>query len=69
MHAQGRNASKNPAMLVWFSNNFEKSYHLKISNLKAKKKDSITTDFLFHSILDIAKIENFKYLKNQSIFN
>lgn len=69
MHAQGHNASKNPAMLVWFSNNFKKIYPLKISNLKAKKKDSITTDFLFHSILDIAKIENFKYIESQSIFN
>ena len=69
MHAQDHNASKNPAMLVWFSTNFEKRYPLRISNLKAKKKDSITTDFLFHSILDIAKIENFKYIKSQSIFN
>jgi len=69
MHAQGHNASKNPAMLVWFSENFENSYPLKISNLKSKKKYSITTDFLFHSILDIAKIENFKYIKSQSIFN
>ena len=69
MHAQGHNASKNPAMLVWFSNNFEKNYPLKISHLKANRKDSITTDFLFHSILDIAKIENFKYIKSQSIFN
>ena len=69
MHAQNHKASKNPAMLVWFSSNFEKNSPLKISNLKAKKKDSITTDFLFHSILDIAKIENFNYIKSQSIFN
>lgn len=69
LHAQEHNASKNPAMLVWFSNNFEKSYPLEIQKLKSKKQDSITTDFLFHSILDISKIENYKYLKNQSIFN
>jgi glucan phosphoethanolaminetransferase (alkaline phosphatase superfamily) len=56
-------------MLVWFSNNFKKSYPLEIQKLISKKQDSITTDFLFHSILDISKIENYKYLKNQSIFN
>ena len=69
LHAQEHNASKNPAMLVWFSSNFEKSYPLKIKNLKTKQQDSITTDFLFHSILDISKIQNYKYIKNQSIFN
>lgn len=69
LHAQGNKASKNPAMLVWYSNNFEKSYPLKINQLKSKKNDSITTDFLFHSILDISKIENFNYEKSQSIFN
>ena len=69
LHAQEHNASKNPAMLVWFSNNFKKSYPLEIQKLISKKQDSITTDFLFHSILDISKIENYKYLKNQSIFN
>ena len=48
---------------------FKKSYLLKIDNLKSKKLDSISTDFLFHSILDIGNIQNFKYEKEQSIFN
>tara|TARA_B110000971_G_C20013622_1_gene502787 strand:+ start:855 stop:2363 length:1509 start_codon:yes stop_codon:yes gene_type:complete len=69
LHAQEHEASKNPAMLVWFSDNFEKRYPLKIRQMKAKKKDSITTDFLFHSVLDLGNIENFKYQKEQSIFN
>ncbi|MFY9242506.1 MAG: sulfatase-like hydrolase/transferase [Polaribacter sp.] len=69
LHAQEHKASKNPAMLVWYSNNFEKSYPLKIKQLKSKKQDSITTDFLFHSVLDIGEIKNFDYLKGQSIFN
>jgi glucan phosphoethanolaminetransferase (alkaline phosphatase superfamily) len=68
-HAQKHKASTNPAMLVWFSDNFEKKYPLKIKQLKSKKQDSITTDFLFHSILDIGNIENYKYKKNKSIFN
>jgi glucan phosphoethanolaminetransferase (alkaline phosphatase superfamily) len=69
LHAQKHNASKNPAMLVWFSDKFEDSYPLKIEQLKCKSKDSITTDFLFHSILDLGEIENYKYKKDKSIFN
>ena len=69
LHAQEHDVSKNPAMLVWFSANFENNYPLKIKHLKDKQQDSITTDFLFHSILDISKIENYNYIKNQSIFN
>tara|TARA_R110001606_G_scaffold296369_1_gene444134 strand:+ start:607 stop:2112 length:1506 start_codon:yes stop_codon:yes gene_type:complete len=68
-HAQEHKASKNPAMLVWFSDNFEKSYPLKVDKMKLKKNDSITTDFLFHSILDLSNIQGFKYQKEQSIFN
>lgn len=69
LHAQKHKASTNPAMLVWYSDNFEKNYPVKINQLKSKKQDSITTDFLFHSILDISGIENYKYYKNKSIFN
>ena len=69
LHAQEHKASKNPAMLVWFSENFQKNYSLKINQLSSKKQDSITTDFLFHSVLDIGDIENYKYEKSKSIFN
>ena len=69
LHAQEHKASKNPAMLVWYSDNFEKKYPLKINQLKSKKNDSISTDFLFHSILDLGEIKNFNYQKKQSIFN
>ena len=68
LHAQSHEVSKNPAMLVWYSRNFEESYPSKIEKLKIKKNDSISTDFLFHSILDIGEIENYNYNKNQSIF-
>ena len=69
LHAQRHKAARNPAMLVWFSSNFEKNYPLKSHQLKSKKNDSITTDFLFHSILDISKIESYKFEKGKSIFN
>ncbi len=69
LHAQEHIASKNPAMLVWFSDVFKENYPKEINQLKAKKNDSISTDFLFHSIIDICKIQNYNYLKEQSIFN
>lgn len=69
LHSQEHKASKNPAMLVWFSDNFEKSYPLKINQLKLKQRDSITTDFLFHSVLDLAEIKNYKYDKTKSVFD
>jgi glucan phosphoethanolaminetransferase (alkaline phosphatase superfamily) len=69
LHAQEHIASKNPAMLVWFSDNFEKSYPQKIEKMKAKRLDSITTGFLFHSVLDITEIQNFKFDKKQSVFD
>ncbi|MDD7915265.1 phosphoethanolamine transferase [Polaribacter ponticola] len=63
LHAQEHNASKNPAMLVWYSDNFKSNYPLKINHLISKKNDSISTDFLFHSILDIGALENYKFKK------
>ncbi|MEE9406907.1 MAG: sulfatase-like hydrolase/transferase [Polaribacter sp.] len=69
LHAQRHKAARNPAMLVWFSNNFKEKYPLKINQLKFKKQDSITTDFLFHSILDLGKIENYKFENKKSIFD
>ena len=69
LHAQEHEASKNPAMFVWFSEKFAKNYPKKIKKLIKRKNDSISTDFLFHSILDISNIENFNYNKDKSIFN
>lgn len=69
LHAQKHKASTNPAMLVWYSNNFRNSYPLKINQLKLKQQDSISTDFLFHSILHLGEIQNYDFNKEQSIFN
>ena len=56
-------------MIVWFSNEFEKAYPNKIKNLKNNASKKITTDFFFHSILDLIDIQNFEYQKSNSIFN
>jgi glucan phosphoethanolaminetransferase (alkaline phosphatase superfamily) len=69
MHAQDGEASKNPAMLVWYSDSFKKDYPNLISNLKQHSSKKIPTDFFFHSILDLIGTKNLNYNKNQSIFN
>ncbi len=67
LHAQNDKASTNPAMLVWFSNEFKTAYPEKIDYLKRNSIKTISTDFFFHSILDLIEIENFSYQKNESI--
>ena len=68
LHAQGLEESKNPAMILWYSDKFKNEYPEYVLNLKANAKKEITTDFLFHSILDFYNIQNFDYNKSQSIF-
>lgn len=69
LHAQSDRASTNPAMLVWYSKAFENAYPNKIAALKENSLKNITTDFFFHSILDLINVENFPYQKELSIFN
>ncbi|MGY5355275.1 phosphoethanolamine transferase [Wenyingzhuangia sp. IMCC45467] len=69
LHAQDHEASKNPACLIWYSKTFEEKYKYKIDNLKSNLKSQVTTDFLYHSILDIIEVQEFKYNTNKSIFS
>lgn len=69
LHAQEHNSSKNPAMIVWCSNEFKSAFPNKVKTLKINSKKFITTDYFFHSILDLVEIQNFEYSKNKSIFN
>ncbi|RXP45875.1 phosphoethanolamine transferase [Lutibacter sp. HS1-25] len=68
LHAQGDDASTNPAMFIWYSDSFKQTYPEKIKNLQLNASKQITTDFFFHSILDLIEIQNFNYEKSQSIF-
>lgn len=69
LHAQEDKSSTNPAMLIWYSNNFKDTFPNYVNHLKKNQDKNITTDFLFHSILNVLKIQNFKYDKSKSIFN
>ncbi|WP_299670258.1 phosphoethanolamine transferase [uncultured Polaribacter sp.] len=68
-HGIAHKTSQNPAMLIWYSDHFGIKNELKIKRLQAIENDSISSNFLFHSILDIAKIEGFKYQTKESIFS
>lgn len=69
LHAQENESSKNPAMLIWYSDNFQKEFPEYINNLKENSVNSISTDFFYHSILDLLKVQNFNYDKSKSIFS
>ena len=69
LHAQNHISSQNPAMLVWYSENFAKKFPKNIINLKKNQFKSLSTDFLFHSILDLYRVNNLEYITKESIFN
>ncbi|MDH7446316.1 phosphoethanolamine transferase [Aquimarina sp. 2201CG14-23] len=56
----------NPGMIVWYSDSFRKKYKEKTNILTEKKNESITTDVIYHSILDIFNIK--EYNGQESIF-
>lgn len=57
----------NPGMIVWFSDSFKEKYKKKIQIALERSEESITTDVIYHSILDVFGIK--KYDSKQSIFD
>ena len=56
LHAAGAETTKNPACIVWYSDLFAQQYPEKILALQQNRLRRYRTDFLFHSVLDIAEI-------------
>ncbi|MBW1297561.1 phosphoethanolamine transferase [Aquimarina litoralis] len=56
----------NPAMLVWYSDEFRNRYEEKINSMIERSGESITTDIMYHSILDLFNIEDHE--SEKSIF-
>jgi glucan phosphoethanolaminetransferase (alkaline phosphatase superfamily) len=67
-HGNDHRTSQNPAMIAWCSDKFKTKNQPKTEHLQSVKNDSISTNFLFHSILDISEIKGFNYKKEESIF-
>ena len=57
----------NPGMIVWYSNSFKEKYSKKVNTLIERKEESITTDVIYHSVLDIFNSK--EYDLQQSIFD
>ncbi|GGZ89498.1 membrane protein [Algibacter mikhailovii] len=68
LHAQDIDACKNPAMLVWYSEAYRKLYPDKIEALKKNKEKVFSTDVIYHSLLDLIKVEGMDYKNNLSVF-
>lgn len=61
LHAAGADATKYPACMIWYSDLFEEKYPEKINALYSNYHQRYRTDFLFHSVLSIAKIRTSHY--------
>jgi lipid A ethanolaminephosphotransferase len=68
LHAQEDKASQNPAMIVWSSDEFTSTYPELIAALKENSTKIVSTDFFYHSILDLLQVKNINYEENKSIF-
>ena len=68
LHAQNDEASRNPAMFVWYSNRFKEIYPLKVEALSNNNYNHYTTDILYYSLLDLIEIKGLNYDNTQSIF-
>jgi lipid A ethanolaminephosphotransferase len=67
LHAQRGQKSENPAMIIWYSDSFEKHYPDYIENIKRKRNTKINLDFFFPTILDLYKIEGISYDKKKKL--
>ena len=69
LHAQNGKAAKNPAVLIWYSDKFAEKYPNEIEKIRHKAGESLSTDFLYPTILDLFKLIDFDYPKKQSLLN
>ncbi|HPS14000.1 MAG TPA: sulfatase-like hydrolase/transferase, partial [Prolixibacteraceae bacterium] len=56
IHAQQTDFEKNPACIIWFSDEYARRYPEKVKSAQQNKDNHFRTDFLFHSILDAGDI-------------
>lgn len=59
LHAQlgNTNAVREPAVFVWYSDQFEQKFPEKINSMKSNQQKLIPLDFVFHSVLDLYEID------------
>lgn len=57
MHGFESNETKNVACFFWYSDYYKKFFPDKVRNLKLNKDQKISTDFIFHTVIDLAGIK------------
>lgn len=67
LHAQPGKESENPAMLIWYSDNFYNTHAAYITLLKEKRNQKVNLDFFFPTILDLFKVEGIQYDKSKKL--
>lgn len=68
LHAQEGEASKNPGMFIWYSEQFQIKYPDKILKLEENKNKTLILDFFYPSVLDLYNIEKKESDKSKSVF-
>lgn len=70
LHAQAGEepAIRNPAVIIWYSDEFKQKYPEHVNKLHANKLKYLPLDFFFHSVIDIYGIEGLEYEVDKSIF-
>lgn len=67
LHAQAGKAVENPAMLIWYSESFEKKHPETCAKLNAIKKNKTDLDFFFPTVIDLFGIQGVPYPKEKSL--
>ncbi len=68
LHAQDNKFLTNPAMIIWYSDQFYKKNKEIVESLESNRLKKTDLDFFFHSILDLYQINNIDFKKSKSIF-
>ncbi|WP_445721573.1 phosphoethanolamine transferase [Flavobacterium sp.] len=71
LHAYNSNEKglQNPAFIVWYSDHYNEEFSVEIQNIEKKQQQHKTLDMIYHSVLDIFKVENRYYNKKESLLN
>ena len=57
LHAAGGDVLKNPAYILWFSDKYKEEHDEVVDRINDLKNNALTTDIIFHTILDILRID------------
>ncbi len=68
LHASDHETLHHPACFVWYSPQYAANFPEKVAALKANRDKRLTTETMFHSVLDGAAIETSPLNREKSIF-